>query len=126
MIDNFIRTGELEFPYRMGRLVLMKRQPKSWIDPSGKRRTSRTINWDKTLELWYENEQAYKNKTLLYFERDEDITIRYLKDKAVFKNKNYYEFLPNRDIYRRARSESVISTIINREMSKQIKGLYDG
>ena len=110
----------------MGRLVLMKKQLKSWIDPSGKRRTSRKINWDKTLELWYENEQAYKNKTLLYFEGDDEIKIRYFKDKAVFKNKNYYEFLPNRDIYRRARSESVISTIINREMSKQIKGLYDG
>lgn len=126
LIDSFIRTGELEFPYKMGRLVLMKKATKSWIDPSGKRRTSRAINWDKTLELWYENEQAYKNKTLLYFEEDEEIKIRYFKDKAVFKNKNYYEFLPNRDIYRRARSESVISTIINREMSKQIKGLYDG
>lgn len=126
LIDHLIRTGELEFPYRMGQLFILKKELKSWIDPSGKRRTSRVINWEATLELWYNDKDAYKNKTLLYYESDEKLTIRYIKSKAIYKNKYYYEFRPNRDIYRRARNESVVSTIINREMSKQINGLYDG
>ena len=42
------------------------------------------------------------------------------------KNKYYYEFKPSRDIDRRVKNESVVSLIINREMSKQINGLYDG
>lgn len=126
LVDHLIRTGELELPYRMGQLVILKKELKSWIDPSGKRRTSRVINWEATLELWYNDEEARKNKTLLYYEDDERLTVRYLKNKAIYKNKYYYEFRSNRDIYRRARNESVISTIINREMSKQINGLYDG
>ena len=110
----------------MGKLIVLKKTLRSWIAPNGKRYTSRKVNWDKTLELWYNDEEAYRNKTLLYFENDERLTIRYNKTKAEFKNKYYYEFKPSRDIDRRVKNESVVSLIINREMSKQINGLYDG
>ena len=126
LVDSLVRTGELEFPYRMGRLEVLKRTFKSWIAPNGKRVTSRKVNWDKTLELWYNDEESYKNKTLLYFEDDDRLLIRYNKSRAVFRNKYYYEFKPSRDIDRRVKNESVVSLIINREMSKQINGLYDG
>lgn len=125
LVDNLVRTGELEFPYKMGKLIVFKKQLRSWIAPNGKRYTSRKVNWDKTLELWYNDKDAYKNKTLLYFETDERLAIRYNKTKAQFKNKYYYEFKPSRDIDRRVKNESVVSFIINREMSKQINGLYD-
>lgn len=126
LVDSLVRTGELEFPYKMGKLIVFKKTLKSWIAPNGVRYTSRKVNWDKTLELWYNDEEAYRNKTLLYFENDEGLTIRYNKTKAEFKNKYYYEFKPSRDIDRRVKNESVVSLIINREMSKQINGLYDG
>jgi hypothetical protein len=126
LVDSLVRTGELEFPYKMGKLIVFKKTLKSWIAPNGERYTSRKVNWDKTLELWYNDEEAYRNKTLLYFEDDERLTIRYNKTKAEFKNKYYYEFKPSRDIDRRVKNESVVSLIINREMSKQINGLYDG
>lgn len=126
LVDSLVRTGELEFPYKMGKLIVFKKTLGSWIAPNGNRYTSRKVNWDKTLELWYNDEEAYKNKTLLYFENDERLTIRYNKTKAEFKNKYYYEFKPSRDIDRRVKNESVVSLIINREMSKQINGLYDG
>lgn len=126
LVDSLVRTGELEFPYKMGKLIVFKKTLKSWIAPNGVRYTSRKVNWDKTLELWYNDEEAYRNKTLLYFENDERLTIRYNKTRAEFKNKYYYEFKPSRDIDRRVKNESVVSLIINREMSKQINGLYDG
>lgn len=126
LVDSLVRTGELEFPYKMGKLIVLKKMFKSWIAPNGNRYTSRKVNWDKTLELWYEDEKCYRNKTLVYFESNEGLTIRYNKTKAEFKNKYYYEFKPSRDIDRRVKNESVVSTIINREMSKQINGLYDG
>lgn len=126
LVDHLIRTGELEFPYNMGKLVLFKKRHRSYIDPSGKQRTTRSINWDKTLELWYNDDEAYKNKTLVYFENADNTIIRYMKKSAIYRNKYYYEFKPNRDINRRVKSESVVSLIINRELSKQIKGLYDG
>ena len=126
LVDSLVRTGELDFPYKMGKLIVLKRTLKSWIAPNGNRYTSRRVNWDKTLELWYNDEEAYRNKTLLYFENDERLTIRYNKTRAEFKNKYYYEFKPSRDIDRRVKNESVVSLIINREMSKQINGLYDG
>ena len=126
LVDNLIRTGELEFPYRMGRIVVVRKPYNSWIAPDGKRRTSRRIDWDKTLNLWYEDDEAYKNKTLIYFEGEDRNIIMYEKRNAVYKNKFYYDFKPNRDITRRVMSESVVSLIINRELSNQIKGLYDG
>lgn len=126
LVDSLVRTGELDFPYKMGKLIVLKKTLKSWIAPNGNRYTSRRVNWDKTLELWYNDEEAYRNKTLLYYESDERLTIRYNKTRAEFKNKYYYEFKPSRDIDRRVKNESVVSLIINREMSKQINGLYDG
>ena len=110
----------------MGRIVVVRKPYNSWIAPDGKRRTSRRIDWDKTLNLWYEDDEAYKNKTLIYFEGEDRNIIMYEKRNAVYKNKFYYDFKPNRDITRRVMSESVVSLIINRELSNQIKGLYDG
>lgn len=126
LVDNLVRTGELEFPYRMGKLIVVKKPCGSWTTPDGKRKTSRVIDWDRTLNLWYEDDEAYRNKTLLYFEEDDRNVVKYEKRNAIFKNKFYYNFKPNRDITRRVRNESVVSLIMNRELSNQINGLYDG
>ena len=126
LADHLVKTGMLDFPYRMGRLIVMRKECGSWIDPQGKRRTSRHIDWDRTLDLWYEDEEAYKNKTLLYSEAPQRIFIKYNKHKARYRNKYYYEFKPNRDIDRRVKNESVVSLIINRGMSNEINKLYDG
>lgn len=125
LVDTLIMTGRVEFPYRMGELILVKREGKTIITPEGKRKQVRRIDWDKTLTLWYDDAEAYKNKTLIYYETP-DIFVKYLKRKAVYKNKYFYDFKPSRDIARRANRESVVSLIINRELVNQIKGLYDG
>ena len=35
------------------------------IGNDGKLKTNLPIDWNKTLELWYEDEESYKNKTLI-------------------------------------------------------------
>ena len=125
LVDGLIKTGELVFPYRTGKLVVIKTFGASRINSKGQRVTSRNIDWNKTLELWYNDADAYKDKTLLYFETPR-LSVRYNKREAVFKNKYFYDFKPNRDITKRLHRESVVSLIINRELTNQIKGLYDG
>lgn len=125
LVDNLINTGELEFPYRMGSLIVKKQEVGSYIDHEGKRKTNRSVDWNKTLELWYDDEEEYKKKTLLYIECPR-IVIKYDKRNAIYKNKYYYEFHPNREIKKRVNTNSVVSYIMNRELSEQIKGLYDG
>ena len=126
LVDNLVRTGVLEFPHNMGELIVIKSKRGSWVNEKGKRVTNRGVNWDKTLELWYNDKKAYENKTVIYHENEEISLIKYIKGKAKFKNKYYYGFKPNRDIERRIRNESVVSTIMNRAMLNQINGLYDG
>lgn len=126
LTDSLIKTGELEFPFRMGKLVVMKRRNRTYIDSNGTKREKRPIDWNRTFELWYDDKEAYRDKILLYHEQDTMCFIKYNKNEAIYKNKFYYDFRPNRDLKRRALRESVVSTIINRELSEQIKGLYDG
>ena len=126
LMDILINTGEVQFPFKMGGLLIYRRKLSTYVDNDGNKRTERKIDWNRTLELWYDDAEAYKNKTLLYYESDEKLIARYTKEKAEFINKYYYDFRPNRDIARRVRRESVVSYIINRDLQNQIKGLYDG
>ena len=105
--------------------MLVKREGRAMITPDGKKKQVRSIDWDRTMALWYDDAESYKNKTLVYYETP-DIFVRYVKKNAIYKNKCYYDFKPSRDIARRAHRESVVSLIINRELVNQIKGLYDG
>ena len=53
------------------------------------------VNWDATLKLWYQDEDAYNNKTLVRFEDREVFIIYYNKWSATYNNKSYYQFFPN-------------------------------
>lgn len=124
LVNLLIATGELEFPYRLGKIIIVKKD-NTFFDRNGKMVIDRKIDWNKTLDFWYEDEEAYKNKTLLYSENPK-LNVKYIRKNALFKNKGMYRFTASRDIARRVKSESAVSFIINRELSNQIKGLYDG
>ena len=81
----------------MGRLEIRKYTPKIYFD-GNKVKTNLPIDWDKTLKLWYEDEESYKNKTLVKMEEKEVFKIYYNKNIADYTNKTFYEFNINRDI----------------------------
>ena len=88
------------FPERMGSLEVRKRERFVDID-DGQLKTNYMVDWDKTLELWSEDTEAYQNRTLVRdIESKEQVTIFYNRKSADFENKSYFKFRPNRSLYR--------------------------
>lgn len=100
ILRDLITNGEdIRFPYNMGELGLKKFEPTLKIK-EGKVYTTRPIDWNRTVKLWYEDKEAYENKYLIRYEDNEIFKIYYRKGKAKFKNKSFYKFIPNRELKR--------------------------
>lgn len=86
-------------PERMGKLELRKHEVGvSIVD--GKLKNTYPVNWDETVRLWYEDEEARKNKTLLRIENKYVYKVGYNKRDALYNNKTFYRFSLNRKIKR--------------------------
>ena len=59
------------------------------------------IDWDRTLKLWYEDKEAFKNKTLIKVEEKEIYKVYYNRNIAEYKNKSFYQFNINKDLKRK-------------------------
>lgn len=85
------------FPQRMGMLELRKNERGvSIVD--GKLKVTYPVNWNETIKLWFEDEKARKEKTLLRDEQRFVYKVKYNKYKANYDNKSFYEFALNRKI----------------------------
>ena len=84
----------------MGTIELRKR-PVVYDIKSGKLKVSAPIDWDRTLKLWYEDEEAYKEKTLVKVEEKEIFKVYYNKQLADYSNQVFYEFNVNRELKKR-------------------------
>lgn len=88
---------EIILPHKLGTLELRKRKPQVLIK-DGKLVTTYPIDWQATLKLWYEDEEAFQNKTLIRNEVDEVYKVYYNKNKADYNNKSFYFFQTNREL----------------------------
>ena len=82
----------------MGHIELRKYDTYIRMGEDGKIHDNLPIDWNKTLELWYEDEESYKNKTLIKMEEQEIFKIYYNKWSANYNNKSFYEFVFNKDL----------------------------
>lgn len=98
---SLIRGDDINLPNRMGRLELRKYDAKIRVDSNNKVITNLPIDWDRTLKLWSEDEEAYKERTLIKMEEKEIFKVYYNRIKADYNNKSLYEFAVNRDLKRR-------------------------
>ena len=64
----------------------------------GKLKTNLPIDWNKTLDLWKEDNEAFRDKTLLRYELDYIYKLKYNPYKAKFNNKTIFQFKFIRDI----------------------------
>ena len=98
--EALINGEDVTLPYRLGRLEIRKYEAK--ITTDGKKvRTNLPIDWDRTLKLWYEDKESYKNKTLIKVEEKEIYKVYYNRNVAEFTNKAFYQFDVNRELKRR-------------------------
>ena len=86
------------FPLNMGTLEVRKSDRFVRFN-NGKIETNYRINWDKTLELWAEDKEAYNERKLIRdVDSKERYTIFYNRKTANYENKSYFQFRPNRGI----------------------------
>lgn len=97
LAENIANGISVTFPSRMGKLELRKnKRGVSLVD--GKLKITYPVNWEETMRLWYEDEEARKNKTLLRNEEEYVYHVKYLKYDATYENKTFYQFDLNRFI----------------------------
>ena len=100
LAESFLQGNDIKLPHRMGRLELRKYDARVTFDGE-KVKTNLPIDWDRTLKLWYEDEEAYKNKTLVKVEEKEIFKVYYNKQLADYNNQVFYEFNVNRELKKR-------------------------
>lgn len=100
LAHNLLYGHDIVLPNRMGRVELRKTNTYIKLD-NGKIKTNLPIDWDRTLQLWQEDEESYNNKTLIKVEQEELFKCQYNKELANYNNKSFYQFSLNRDLKKR-------------------------
>ena len=95
--DQLIQGKDIDLPHRMGRIEIRRFEAKLEFK-DGKLITNLPVDWKRTLELWYEDESAKESKTLIRQENRTRYSIHYDRTKALYNNKAFYQFIPNRDV----------------------------
>lgn len=104
LVDRFLQGYDIDLPHRLGKIELRKFDKRVSFN-NGKLCTNLPIDWDKTLKLWAEDTESYKEKLLVRAEEKEIFKVFYNKSKANFNNKSFYEFEVNRDLKRRLKQK---------------------
>lgn len=100
LAENILRGEDITLPHRMGTIELRKYDTRVSIC-NGKVVTNLPIDWDRTLKLWSEDEEAYKERTLVKMEEKETFKVFYNRRSANYENKSFMQFEVNRDLKRR-------------------------
>lgn len=96
--EQLLNNNDIILPCRMGTIELRKFDKTISVDNKGKVKTNLPIDWNKTLELWYEDKEAFKDKTLVKMDENEIFKIYYNKLNANYENRAFYEFVFNKDL----------------------------
>lgn len=97
MAAELLEGHDVRFPQKMGQLEVRKFDTYVKL-VDGKVKTNRGVDWKATLQLWYEDEEAKENKTLVKVEEKEIFTIFYNRVIANYPNKTLTQFRPNREL----------------------------
>lgn len=100
LVQELTQYSSLDLPVRMGIVELRKYDIAPTIDEHGKLKFRAPIDWDKTLKLWYEDEESYHSKVLIKVSNREVFKVNYNKTKANYNNKYFYMFRLNRSVKR--------------------------
>ena len=105
LAEELVNGNDIIFPNRMGKLELRKRNSLPVIDKNGNLKVTYAIDWDSTLKLWYEDEEAFNNKTLVKLPEKNIFKIKNNKNTTNYENKRFMEFQVNRDIKTRLKQK---------------------
>lgn len=95
--NDFLKGKDIVLPHNMGKIELRKRKTSANI-VDGKLKVDTPIDWQKTIDLWFEDEESEKKKKLVRRNIGEVYIVHYNKSTAKFNNKMFYKFLPARTL----------------------------
>lgn len=98
--EELLKGNDFNLPQKMGQFEIRKYDTYLKFE-NGKVKTNRGIDWNATLKLWFEDEEAKKNKTLVKVEDEEIFILYYNRVKANYNNKSLIAFKPNRSLLKR-------------------------
>lgn len=104
LINSLLSGNDIMLPCRFGRIELRKYNSRIFFD-GNKIKTNLPIDWDRTLKLWYEDEESFKNKTLIKVEEKELFKIYYNKSRANYINKSFYQIQFNRELKKKLKTK---------------------
>lgn len=107
LAEEILKGNSVKFFHRMGHLDLRKKEHGVYLK-DGKLVNTYPVNWNDTIKLWYEDEEARKNKTLIRLNSKYVYHVQYSKYRACYKNRRFYEFALNRFIKQKLK-ENIIS-----------------
>lgn len=95
-IEELLLQGNIvKLPSVFGELSIRMKILKVGIK-NGKLFNKKPIDWENTLKLWYEDEEAAKSKKLVKIETDVSYRLYYPKIRAKYKNKSCISMRSNR------------------------------
>lgn len=97
LADLLSKGHDVLLPCNMGRLEIRKYDARIALQ-GDKVITNLPIDWDRTLKLWSEDEDAYQNRTLIKREEKEIFKVYYNRGKANYTNKSFFAFDVNREL----------------------------
>lgn len=108
MKEELLKGNNVKLPLRMGSFELRKSIIKKPEIINNKLIIHSPINWDKTLKLWYEDEEAKNKKILIRSNLKYKFRLYYIKYNANYKNRSYIKFT-SCDSFRKEVYSKVIS-----------------
>lgn len=97
LADEIAKGSTITFPSKMGKLELMKETRGVYFN-DGKMKVTYPIDWQATLRLWFDDEEARQQKLLIRRNSKCVYKVRFNKYDATFNNKMFYDFTLNRYI----------------------------
>ena len=95
--DEIAKGTTITFPSKMGKLELRKEKRGVYFN-EGKMKVTYPVDWQATLKLWFEDEEAREQKLLIRRNSKNVYKVYFNKYDATFNNKVFYDFTLNRFI----------------------------
>ena len=110
--DEIAKGTTVFFPSKMGKLELKKEPRGVYFNKDGKMKVTYPIDWQSTLKLWFEDEEARNLKTLIRRNSKVMYRVHFNKYEATFNNKLFYDFTLNRFIKQKLK-HNIINGLID-------------
>ena len=120
--EALLQDKDIIFPACMGGLYSYVRQRGAYLNKEGKIIITRPIDWKETYKLWYNDEEAFANKTVIRKEIDKACGVTYSRYKAYYTNMSFYKFQVHQDIITQLNKNVREGTVIPIHIKKEFYG----